>query len=295
MSERALEAVLHAALGQRVTQLRAVSGGDINHARCATLEDGARVFVKTQAHAPAAFFEREAQGLHWLDEAAAVRIPRVLAFADAQDGTPAFLALEWIEPGKRVRDHDEQLGRGLAALHRSGAPSFGFANDNFLATLPQANAPRADWPSFYAQRRLLPLFERARAKELFSTQHARALDRVIERVLDRSDALCGPSEPPSRLHGDLWGGNAIVDAAGLPVLIDPAVYGGHREIDLAMMRLFGGFGARCFAAYEEAFPLAPGHEERVALYQLYPLLAHVCLFGASYVSAVLRAIEQLNR
>jgi len=105
--------------------------------------------------------------------------------------------------------------------------------------------------------------------------------------------LCGPAEPPARLHGDLWGGNALCDEHGEPVLIDPAVYGGHREIDLAMMKLFGGFGARCFAAYHEAYPLAPGHERRVALYQLYPLLAHVCLFGGGYVAQVERALQTL--
>ena len=109
----------------------------------------------------------------------------------------------------------------------------------------------------------------------------------------RLPELCGPAEPPARLHGDLWGGNAIADEHGEPVLIDPAVYGGHREIDLAMMRLFGGFGARCFAAYDEAYPLADGHAERVALYQLYPLLVHVNLFGGGYVASVERVLQQL--
>jgi fructosamine-3-kinase len=104
--------------------------------------------------------------------------------------------------------------------------------------------------------------------------------------------LCGPEEPPARLHGDLWSGNAIADRAGAPVLVDPAVYGGHREVDLAMMRLFGGFSERVFAAYDEAFPRAPGHEERVALHQLTPLLVHVLLFGGGYVRQTMRAVER---
>ncbi len=107
------------------------------------------------------------------------------------------------------------------------------------------------------------------------------LDR-LERLAERLPALCGPPEPPARLHGDLWSGNAIIDARGGPAVVDPAVYGGHREMDLAMMRLFGGFGPRVFAAYEEAHPPAPGHQDRVALFQLYPVLVHVCLFGGGY-------------
>ena len=120
------------------------------------------------------------------------------------------------------------------------------------------------------------------------------MTRGIERVVARLPALCGPAEPPARLHGDLWSGNRMHDAKGAPVLVDPAVYGGHREIDLAMMRLFGGFDARVFDAYHEAWPLAPGHEERVPLYQLLPLLAHVVLFGAGYVSGVESALTAIG-
>jgi fructosamine-3-kinase len=116
---------------------------------------------------------------------------------------------------------------------------------------------------------------------------------MFERLYDRLEQLCGPPEPPARLHGDLWAGNAIVDRNGIPYLVDPAVYGGHREIDLAMMRLFGGFSARVFAAYDEVYPVAPGLPERVPLYQLYPLMVHVVLFGAGYVSQVEQALRRL--
>jgi fructosamine-3-kinase len=232
-------------------------------------------------------FAHEANGLGWLADAQALRIPEVLASSD--DPACAFLALEWIEPGKPRADHDEQLGRGLAALHRCGAPCFGLDHDNYLATLPQLNQPLPRWPQFYAERRLLPLLERAVDRGTASTGMRRGVERVIASI----DALCGPDEPPARLHGDLWGGNALCDEQGAPVLIDPAVYGGHREVDLAMMRLFGGFSQRVFGAYEEAFPLADGHQERVALYQLYPLLAHVNLFGGSYVAGVERAVAKL--
>ncbi|HYP91419.1 MAG TPA: fructosamine kinase family protein, partial [Polyangiaceae bacterium] len=116
-----------------------------------------------------------------------------------------------------------------------------------------------------------------------------------ERLAARLAGLVGPGEPPARLHGDLWSGNLHVDAAGAPCLIDPAVYGGHREVDLAMMRLFGGFGERVFAAYHEAFPLAPGYAERVTLYQLYPLLVHVNLFGGGYVRSVESSLARYVR
>lgn len=284
-----LTEALEAVLGTTVASLRAVSGGDINQALCATLRDGTKVFVKSQPLVPKGFFACEADGLAWLAASRALRIPRVLAATDAVHGAPAFLALEWIEPGRPARDHDEQLGRGLAALHRSGATNFGYVQDNFLATLAQTNVPHESWHAFYVEMRLMPLAIQARVRELLDA----ATMRRIEGVCARMEALCGPPEPPSRLHGDLWSGNAIVASDGAPVLIDPAVYGGHREVDLAMMKLFGGFGARVFDAYHEAYPLAPGHEARVPLYQLYPLLAHVCLFGGGYVGTLQRALAQL--
>jgi fructosamine-3-kinase len=116
----------------------------------------------------------------------------------------------------------------------------------------------------------------------------------FEQLLPRLEELVGPPEPPARLHGDLWGGNAMVDERGQPCLIDPAVHGGHRELDLGMMRLFGGFSPRVFAAYEEAFPLAPDSEARVPLYQLYFLMVHVNLFGGSYVGSVESALGRLG-
>jgi fructosamine-3-kinase len=285
MSQVLTEA-LENVLGAKVSKLTPISGGDINQAFCALLADGSKVFVKHQPLVPKGFFACEADGLAWLAASRALRIPRVLAATDATSSTPSFLALEWIEPGQPARDHDEQLGRGLAALHKSGATSFGYARDNFLATLEQKNDQHTKWSEFYVAMRIMPLAIQARMRGIVNVPTMREVEQVCERI----DGLCGPPEPPARLHGDLWGGNAIVASDGAPVLFDPAVYGGHREIDLAMMRLFGGFGPRVFDAYEEAYPLAAGHEERVPLYQLYPLLAHVCLFGGSYVGSLRRAL-----
>jgi fructosamine-3-kinase len=238
--------------------------------------------VKTRAAAPAGFFAAEADGLAWL-AAAGARVPEVHA---VHDEAPAFLALGWIEPGSPRAKTSEQLGRELAALHRVGAPRFGHDRDNFLGTIPQPNGPVADWAVFYRDRRLVPQLERAALPP--------ALQRRVETLLGNMEALVGPPEPPARLHGDLWGGNVVVDAEGRPWLVDPAVSGGHREQDLAMMRLFGGFDARCFAAYAEAAPLAPGHEDRVPLYQLYYLLAHVNLFGPSWCPHVDSALRDVG-
>jgi fructosamine-3-kinase len=285
----ALGEALGRALGAAVTALRQLSGGDINEAFEVSLADGRVVFAKTNASAPRAMFPAEAQGLAWLAEAGALRIPRVLAVSRPDDAGPAWLALEAITAAPRARDFDEALGHGLAALHRFGAPGFGLPYDNFIGRLPQGNAPAATWPEFYRARRLEPQLRRAVQAGLVSP----ALRRRFDDLFARLDTLVGPPEPPARLHGDLWGGNLLVDDTGGPCLIDPAVYGGHREVDLAMMRLFGGFGARVFRAYDEAYPLADGHDDRVPLYQLYPLLVHVNLFGGSYVGGVAAALDAL--
>jgi fructosamine-3-kinase len=283
-----LEASLASALGSRVAGARPLSGGDINEAFEVRLADGREIFVKCNVSAPNDMFFAEARGLAWLGDAKALRVPSVLAASGANDLTP-FLALELIRSTARGRNFDERLGRGLAALHRHGAPSFGLDHDNYIGRLPQKNTFGADWPEFYRVRRLGAQLKAAADAGLAPAR----VRRDFERLFVQLESLCGPPEPPARLHGDLWGGNLITDELGEPCLIDPAVYGGHREIDLAMMKLFGGFGPRVFAAYEEAFPLADGHRERVALYQLYPLMVHVNLFGGGYLPQVEAALAQL--
>ncbi len=284
--DAALREALSAALGAEVTRASRLGGGDINEAFSAELSDGRIVFVKTNASADPAMFPAEARGLEWLAEARALRTPSVIAVSDGQG--PAFLALEYLESARPRTGFDEELGRGLAALHRSGAPGFGLDHDNFIGRLLQDNTPAESWPAFYAGARLRAQLELAQKKGLADAGLSRRFDQLFARL----DALVGPAEPPARLHGDLWGGNLHVDDQGAPCLIDPAVYGGHREMDLAMMKLFGGFGERVFAAYNEAYPLAPGHEERIPLYQLYPLMVHVNLFGRGYLGSVERALSR---
>ena len=294
-----LAPALAAALGQRVARLEPVAGGDLNDAFAATLADGARAFVKTSADpAAAGSFAAEAAGLRWLAEPAALAVPEALALADPAPPAPAaapaappvrFLALRWIDTGRPTPATEEALGRGLAALHAAGAPSFGGPPDTLrIGPLALPNAPTPDWPTFYAARRLEPLARLAHDRGALPPEAPALLDRLIARLPD----LAGPPEPPARVHGDLWSGNVLTDRDGRPWLIDPAAHGGHRELDLAMLKLFGGPSERCFVAYEEQHPLAPGAPQRVALWQLAPLLLHAALFGSSWGA---RAMEILRR
>lgn len=279
MSEGLAEAVA-ASLDARPASARSVAGGDVSRAMLVELGDGRRVFVKHGAHAPHAMYEAEAAGLRWLADADALRVPRVLAVGQT-DG-PAFLALEWLDQGTPSPQHDELLGRGLARLHASGAPGFGWRAPGFIGPLEVPNEPTPTWAEFYGRRRLLPLARVAVQRSRLAPAELTRIEHLCERLGD----LLGPEEPPARLHGDLWSGNAVVLADGSPALVDPAAYGGHREVDLAMMRLFGGFSERVHAAYEEVHPLAEGADERVALMQVLPLLVHVVLFGGGYVASL---------
>jgi fructosamine-3-kinase len=265
-----MRAELEAAVGP-IARLAAVGGGDINVAHRAELADGTVLFVKSHEDPPPGMFAAEAAGLDWL-RTGAIRVPRVVAVGES------FLALEWLALGGR-RD-DAALGRALAAMHRSGAPCFGLDRASYLATIPQDNTPEPDIATFYVERRLRPLVRRLRAHALDSKLDA--LRALPERF--------GPPEPPARLHGDLWWGN-VGFAGGMPVIFDPAVYGAHREIDLAMLALFGGVSDALVSAYHETYPLDPDWRTRVTLWQLYPIAAHAVLFGGGYTSQLARMLD----
>jgi len=261
-------AELETTLG-RVERIDPIHGGSINIVWRVELADSRILFLKTHASPPTGMYPAEAAGLTWL-RPGPLRVPHVVAAADA------FLALEWIDLSS-TRAHDEELGRGLAQLHALGAPAFGLDRDNFLATLAQDNTPAPDIQTFYIERRLAPLFEMMRLAS-DSTDLRPQLDKLRSRP-----ELFGPPEPPARLHGDLWSGN-VGACGGEPVIFDPAVYGGHREIDLAMLALFAPLSERLVAAYHEATPLAAEWRQRTRLWQLYPLAAHAVMFGDSYIA-----------
>jgi fructosamine-3-kinase len=281
----ALAAALAAALGEPVAVLVPVAGGDLNDAYRVTLAGGRRVFAKTSPGASPGAYSDEAAGLRWLGAAGALPVPEVLAAGET------FLALAWVDGGGRV--DEAALGRGLALLHRAAAAAPGSmppgARGPFrIGPLTFPGEPAGDWPAFYAANRLLPLARMAADAGALDGAGVRAVESVAARIAE----LAGPPEPVSRLHGDLWSGNVHAGADGRPWLIDPAAHGGHREVDLAMLQLFGGPGRACFDAYDEVWPRAEGHGERVALWQLLPLLVHAVLFGGSYGAAARRAAER---
>jgi fructosamine-3-kinase len=279
-----LRAALEQALGATIERAAPVHGGDVAISYAVDLDGGRRVFAKTHPDAPPEFFVTEATGLSWLREAGAVAVPEVLACSDTP---PNHLVLEWVVEGRARAGTEAELGDALARLHDTGAPCFGRADRRSTGSRGLPNEPCATWAEFYATNRLLPLARLAR--------DARALPDPAIAGLERLAAALGPFETgdaPARLHGDLWAGNRLVDERGRSWFIDPAAHGGHREFDLAMMRLFGGFGPDCFAAYAERHPLADGWEDRVALHQIAPLVVHAIKFDGSYVGAATAAIER---
>lgn len=273
--------------GLDVTSASPLSGGDVADAWRLETADGA-LFAKTHPHPSPGLFERESTGLQALREHA----PAGLCVPEVVRESAGGLVLEWIDTsGHRTAQTERDLGVGLAGLHRTANATFGGldgARHGYLGSARVDLTPEDDWVAFYTDRRVAPLLDQAVAAGRLDP----AAQGLFERVRPHAAELCGPTEPPALLHGDLWAGNRVVDAGGSNWLIDPAVHWGHREYDLAMMELFGGFGDACFSAYDEAFPLGDGRRERVPWYQLTPLLVHALLFGGHYGPAAMRVLER---
>lgn len=256
-----------------------VGGGCINEAvRIQT--DSGEYFVKfnLEKNFPG-MFDAEAHGLSILEKANEIRIPAVLhsGIADIY----SFLLLEYISMGNPTPHFWVNFGRSLAGLHRHSEKLFGLERNNYIGSLPQSNAQHDSWNGFFVTERLEPMVKMGRDKSEISSQ----MVRQIESIYGRLSALV-PAEKPALIHGDLWNGNFLVDNRGNPCLFDPAVHYGHRESDIAMTRLFGGFPALFYESYQSEFPMEKGWEQRMELLNLYPLLVHVNLFGGGYVSEV---------
>ena len=260
-----------------------VGGGDINQAARIITPQG-RYFVKWHTSPPPRFFECEARGLSLLAEAGEVRVPGVVGYGYVPGSKTGFLVLEWVERGGRKSSAAaETLGRGLAKQHLQAQAQYGLDHDNYIGRLHQPNRQTESWIDFYRTERLGAQRDQAVQLGRLPARRARLLDKLmasLDRWIDEDQCQ------PSLLHGDLWGGNWMVAGNGEPVMIDPAVYVGDREADLAMTALFGGFPRAFYDAYTEVFPFAPGYNERQPLYKLYYILVHLNLFGESYGGSV---------
>ena len=265
---------------------RPVAGGDINAAwRLKT--SGGDLFIKTSRATAFDMFSAEAEGLAELEKANAVRVPAVVAFGVTE--ADAWIALEWLEFSRAGGDVEEMLGQRLAALHRALASRHGWHRDNTIGLTPQPNNYSDNWVEFFRTHRLLHQLELAE-----QGGHGGELQREGIQLASNLERLFDGYDPsPSLLHGDLWGGNWSA-VHGEPVIFDPAVYFGDRETDLAMTRLFGGFGSRFYHAYDESWPLEDGNRERCMLYQLYHVLNHLNLFGSGYLGRSMQLIRALS-
>lgn len=250
-----------------------VAGGDIATAVKLRLSNGRTAFLKTLTQAPPKFFEREAAGLRWLAEVEdGVATPDVMA-VDSD-----CLILGWIETTRPGQESATAFGRALARTHLAGADVWGAEHDGYIGRLPLNNQPLPTWAEFYVERRITPYLRVAVDKGLVARDDAEVVERAAAKVGE-----IVPDEPAARLHGDLWNGNVLWGQEDRVVVIDPAAYGGHREVDLAMLALFGlPQLPHVMAAYEEVAPLAEGWQERLGIHQLFPLVVHACLFGGGY-------------
>ena len=285
------ENILFSVLGQPVDVIETqfLSGGDINTA-AQVFSSAGIFFIKwnyTEANATElpGMFESEAWGLDLLRPACAFQIPQVIGYGHHHG--KSYLILEYIDVGKPTKTYWETLGQKLATLHAHTQPQFGLTFDNYIGSLAQTNKLTGNGFDFFFDHRLLPQAGLALYKGLLPKQAYDALFRLRHQLPNII-----PNEQPALLHGDLWSGNVLINESGLPALIDPAVYYGFREAELAFTKLFAGFDERFYDAYDEAFPLQSGFNERVAIYNLYPLLVHVNLFGSGYVSGVERILKQ---
>ncbi len=266
-----------------------VGGGCINAATRLDGVDGRRYFVKLNDAARAEMFAAEAEGLRELAGSGAIRVPEPVCHGVADNS--AYLVLEYIEPGRASASSMEILGRQLAQLHRFTDEHFGWRRDNTIGSTPQPNAPSESWTEFWRTQRLGFQFALAARRG-----YRGGLQRKGEELLTRVDVLlAGHAPAASLLHGDLWSGNTMVARDGNPVLIDPAVYYGDREADVAMTELFGGFSEGFYAAYREAYPLDDGYRLRKTLYNLYHVINHLNLFGGGYGAQAEAMIEALLR
>jgi protein-ribulosamine 3-kinase len=273
--------------GLKIFRTERVSGGDINYAYRLNDNDRAYFLKINSASAYEGMLKKEANGLEKLRGNFSLCVPKVLKTGTVND--QQYLLLEWIESGNREKNFWKDFGFALANMHNKEQPFFGFEEDNFIGSLIQRNNKLDLWSDFYTECRILPLAKQLHSSGSFSKEDLLLIEKFCNKIADLF-----PKEKPSLLHGDLWSGNFMCEAKGQACIYDPAVYYGHREMDLGMTKLFGGFDQIFYEAYHTVYPLEKGWEERLPLTQLYPLLVHAVLFGGGYVESARGIIKKYS-
>ncbi len=276
----------------RIKNVTPVFGGDINSSYRITLADGRSLFIKTNTKEAYDNFEAERIGLDAIHATGTIKVPKLIGSGLADDG--AFLLMEFVEPSGRKKDFWENFGHALAGMHKAGTSQFvkdgkfGFDSDNYIGSSRQINTPKDSWITFFRECRLLPQIKRA--ERYFDDREMKQFDYLLSHL----DDLIIEPDAPSLIHGDLWSGNFITGDDGEAWLIDPAVYVGDPEADIAMTELFGGYDFRFYESYKESGLLRAGYSDRRDLYNLYHMLNHLNLFGSGYLPSVIRILQKYS-
>jgi protein-ribulosamine 3-kinase len=260
-------------------------GGCINHGGRLVTSAGDFFIKWNSSHRYPGMFQAEASGLALLKASTSLHVPEVAGWFEAEEYQG--ILLEFVESTSRSRSYWEDLGRDLSELHKKTNPAFGLDQSNYIGSLPQINLVKLSWIDFFMENRLSVQVKLALDHHRFDHEFARQFEKIYKLLPSML-----PVEKPALIHGDLWSGNVIVNNRGEPCLIDPAVYYGHREAELAFTKLFAGFDESFYTSYDEGFALSPGFQSRADVYNLYPLLVHVNLFGGGYVQQVRSVIKK---
>ena len=270
-------------LSINIIATNSVSGGSINDAYRLQTSNKSYFIKVNDKHKHPGMFEAEAKGLKIISETNTIAVPGVVLTGAVDD--QSFLLLEWLDPVSPDPETSQLLGRQLAEMHRCTTDQFGLDHDNYMGSLPQSNKRHFKWSSFFIEERLQPMVKIAADKGYLNSMDVKNLETLYNKL---PGLFSG--EPPALIHGDLWSGNYLISASGKPYLIDPALCYGHREFDIAMTTLFGGFLNEFYRSYNDEFPLAEGWEQRIDLWNLYPLLLHLNLLGVGYLRQVRTAV-----
>lgn len=272
--------------GTEVMKVSPIGGGCINQAAQIGTNKG-DFFIKWNPANPE-MFETEAAGITMLSRCNLLKLPKIYGYGIVNE--IGYLLLEFVQKEKVSEKYWNNLGTGLAELHRSNtAPEFGLGHDNFIGRLSQSNTLNSDWSTFFINQRLLPQIELAENNDLINSSLIHKFEKLFKLLPELF-----PKEKPALLHGDLWSGNVMPTSNNMPFIYDPAVYYGNRETELAFTMLFGGFDKKFYNVYRDNFPLAIGFKNRAEVYNLYPLLVHVNLFGSSYLTSIESTLRKFS-